>query len=155
MGRALSEGIVKGLFNDLGSDRRIQKGCIGIVQAEEADWDDLSGKELDPTLAKEARKEELEEYKKHGVYEKVDIEECWDATGKAPIGVRWVDVNKGDEIHPEVRSRLVAKEINKGKNVELFAATPPLEAKKVLFSAAVTEGVGYWKNGEKCKLDIL
>ena len=45
----------------------------------------------------------------------------WDETGKAPIGVRWVDINKGDKVHPEYRSRLVAKEINKGKRDALFA----------------------------------
>ena len=38
--------------------------------------------------------------------------------------------------------RLVAKEIKRDKRDDLFAATPPLEAKKMLFSMAVTEGVG-------------
>ncbi len=83
-------------------------------------------------------------HRKHGVYEHAPIEECWGQAGKKPIttGVRWVDVNKGDDIHPEVRSRLVAEEINRGKDMDLFAATPHIEANKVLISAAVTEGVG-------------
>ena len=51
-----------------------------------------------------------------------------------PIGCRWVDINKGDEDNPEYRSRLVAKEIKKDRNQDLFAATPPLEAKRLLFS---------------------
>ena len=34
-------------------------------------------------------------------------------TGKRPIGVKWVGINKGDEANPEYRSRLLAKEINK------------------------------------------
>ncbi len=88
----------------------------------------LRGKKLDRELVDMARKEELEEYVKRGVYEKVLIEECWQATGKRPIGVRWGDVNRGDEIHPEVRSRLVDKATRKGKNVDLFSATPPIEA---------------------------
>merc|ERR1711989_3021 len=50
------------------------------------------------------------------------------------VGVRWVDINKGDLERPEYRSRLVAKEIKRDKREDLFAATPPLEAKKVLFS---------------------
>ena len=54
--------------------------------------------------------------------------ECWEATGKGPIGVRWVDINKGDEDRPEYRSRLVAKELKTDKREDLFAATPPLEA---------------------------
>ena len=41
-----------------------------------------------------------------------------------PIGCRWVDINKGDEDNPEYRSRLVAKEIKKDRNQDLFAATP-------------------------------
>ncbi len=96
------------------------KGFIGIVEVEEKSegreyWDDLSGKKLDAALVEIARKDELDECRKHGVYEKVPIEECWELAGKNPIGVRWVDVNKGDGIHPEIRSRLVAKETKKGK----------------------------------------
>ena len=74
--------------------------------------------------------------------DKVPEEECWRNTGKKLIGTRWVDVNKGDDEHPEYRSRLVANEINTGKMEGLFAATPPLEAKKCLMSMAVTEGMG-------------
>ena len=51
-------------------------------------------------------------------------------------------MNKGDRVNPEVRARLVAKEIKTSKREDLFAATPPLEAKKMLFSMAVTEGIG-------------
>ncbi len=75
-------------------------------------WDDLSGEELDPSLVMAARSEELKEFVKHNVYNKVPLSKCWEVTGKAPIGVRWVDVHKGDKIHPEYRSRLVAKEMN-------------------------------------------
>ena len=83
------------------------------------------------------------EFAKHGVYEKVPTEECWRKTGAAPIGTRWVDVNKGDDGKPEYRSRLVAKEIKTNKREDLFAATPPLEAQKTLLSLAMTEGIGY------------
>jgi hypothetical protein len=44
------------------------------------------------------------------------------------IGVRWVDVNKGDSEKPDMRSRLVGQEFNTGKNGELYASTLPLEA---------------------------
>ena len=56
-----------------------------------------------------ARKEEIQYFKEMKVYEKVSIKECWAKTENAPIGVRWVDVNKGDKAHPNYRSRLVAK----------------------------------------------
>ena len=65
-----------------------------------------------------------------------------------PIGCRWVDINKGDEDNPEYRSRLVAKEIKKDRNQDLFAATPPLEAKKILLSMAMTEGIGFRRGQE-------
>ena len=71
--------------------------------------------------------------------------------------MRWVDINKGDDEKPEYRSRLVAKEINREKREDLFAATPPLEAKKALLSMATTEGIG-WKKGKKqkgMKLDFI
>ena len=57
--------------------------------------------------------------------------------------MKWVDINKGDEVNKEYRSRLVAKEIKRDRRDDLFAATPPLEAKKMLFSAAVTERIGH------------
>ena len=72
-------------------------------------WDDISCKPLKAELIQEARDEKLQEVRKHGVYEKVPIKECWDVTGKGPIAVRWVDVNKGDDEHEDYRSRLVAK----------------------------------------------
>ncbi len=99
----------------------------------------------------------MEEFRKHGVHVKVPLSQCRGRTGKEPIGVRWVDVNKGDKVHPEIRSRLVAKEIKVVKREDLFAATPPLEAKKMLFLWAVTEGVGFGKGQRKegIKLDFI
>ena len=35
------------------------------------------------------------------------------------VGVRWVDINKGDNQNPLYRSRLVAKEFNDGKDDSL------------------------------------
>ena len=63
------------------------------------------------------------------------------------IGTRWIDVNKGDNQSPVYRSRLVAKEFNTGQGGgleegELFAATPPLEAVRLLLSEAATYGSG-------------
>ena len=71
-----------------------------------------------------------------GVYYYDTIGNSIKLTGKKPIGVRWVDINKGDDQNPDYRSRLVAKEINTGHNDDLFAATPPIEALKILFKIA-------------------
>ena len=97
-------------------------------------WDDVSGQELDPKLMKAARREEIKYFKEMGVYDKVDIAEAWKATGKAPIAVRWVDINKGDSQSPLYRSRLVAKEFNTGVKPELYAATPPSECLRLMLS---------------------
>ena len=71
--------------------------------------------------------------------------------------VKWVDINNGDSVNHDYRSRQVAKELKMDKRLDLFAATPPLEAKKALFSAAVTEGIGFkrgdWQSG--MKLDFI
>ena len=69
-----------------------------------------------------------------------------------------MDIDKGDPVHPEHRSRIVAREI-KANDVfrdDLFAATPPLEAKKMLLSLAMTEGFGYHNNASKqMKLEFI
>ena len=70
---------------------------------------------------------------------KVSIKECYEETGKAPIGVRWVDINKGDSEHPLYRSRLVAKEFNTGACPELYAATPPGECLRLMLSRMASE----------------
>ena len=71
-------------------------------------FDDVSGQPLDPALTIKARKLEIEYFRDMGVYEKVDVEECWNVTGKVPIGVRWLDINKGDSANPNYRRRLVS-----------------------------------------------
>ncbi len=58
---------------------------------------DISGMAMIKELVDGARKGEMDTFKKHGVNEKVPIEECWESVGKAPVGVKWVDTNKGDE----------------------------------------------------------
>ena len=117
-------------------------------------WDDLSGKHLRKEGVIEARKLEIKCFHEHTVYIKTPLTECHEVTGKGPIGVKWIDINKGDEVNEEYRSRLVAQEINYGKTENLFAATPPLEAKKTLFSLAVTEGFGYGP-GWQYKLEFI
>ena len=56
--------------------------------------DDVSGMELDIEKLREARRAEIAYFKKMNVYEKVPISKCLQETGKAPISVRWIDVNK-------------------------------------------------------------
>ena len=62
--------------------------------------------------------------------------------GGRTIGTRWIDINKGDEESPDYRSRLVGKEFNVGSDPALYAATPPLEALRLIVSLAATTGMG-------------
>jgi hypothetical protein len=146
----LCKAIVKGLIRQMKRDGRLGNGgLVGAVEEGENEigkcaeyweyWDDISGKPLKSHLVKRARNEEMQQIWKHKLYDKKPISECIERTGKKPLGIRWVDVNKGDEDDEEYRSRLVAKEIKYNKREDLFAAMPPLEAKKMLFSFVVLD----------------
>ena len=100
-------------------------------------WDDNSGKQLDPKLVKRAREEEMQQFQNHVVYEKAPIAEATNS-GTKLITTRWVGTNKGGDESPKYRCRLVTRGLNAHDETGLFAATPPLEGKKVLFSMAMT-----------------
>ena len=64
----------------------------------------------------------------------VDVDEAKaDAEGKILSG-RWVLSNKGDNAAPDCRARYVACEVHTYDDTAFFAATPPLEAKRILLS---------------------
>ena len=60
-----------------------------------------------------------------GVWEVRPISEFIAVTGKKPVNVRWVNLNKGDDQSPNVRCRIVAKDFNVDKRPDLFAAATP------------------------------
>ena len=114
----------------------------GIVEEQDFAWDDVHGGELDATKVGEARREEVKYMHSRGLWTAVAEEDCWAATGRAPISGKWVDTNKGSPEDPMIRSRLVARDFReKDRDREdLFAATPPLELKRLLMSKAVEMG---------------
>ena len=132
-----------------GSLEDMELGELDVNQEDEFDieenWavDDLSGKELDPKLVHDARKEEVSFMEGLGVWVASSRNECIEMTGKEPVTTKWVDVNKGRDGEVLIRSRLVARDF-KGKHeahqFEVFAAMPPLEAKRLLFRMAMVEG---------------
>jgi hypothetical protein len=63
-------------------------------------------------------------------------------------------LTKGDTDNPEYRSKIVAQEINTHKQKDLFAATPPLEAKIMLISLAMTEGIGFRRGVERNRMKL-
>ena len=99
--------------------------------------DDVSGLHLNKDLAIQARRVEIEFFKTRGVYEKV-FQEPW----MGVITTKWLDVNKGDEVTPNYRARLVGREIAWEKRDDLYAATPPLESLKALVSVCSSSQQG-------------
>ena len=96
--------------------------------------DDLNGGEvLDWHKVVQARRLEIEYFKKMRVYEKCPRSEA-KKLGKKVITTRWIDTNKGDKAKPDYRSRLVGREIKTDARLDLFAATPPLETFKYLIA---------------------
>ena len=104
-------------------------------------WDDVSGETLDPTEVRQARQVEMDYVYSRKVWRRVPralaVRNGWKV-----IPTRWIDTNKGDSVNPNYRSRLVAKEFNTGTQEGLFAATPPLEALRLLISRAATRRAG-------------
>ena len=72
------------------------------------------------------------------MYEKVPCEHQWNTGGKI-IGVRWVDVNKGDALDVNYRSMLVGHGFNVGRDDAFYASTPPLEALRLIVSYAAIQ----------------
>ena len=118
-----------------GSDRESRDAGNDVIY-----YDDISGAPLKTELVEDAIQEEMDQYRSHEVCTKVPIAQRYERTGKKPVGVRWVIVNKGDDDNSNVRARLVAKEIKSDSRLDMFAATPPLEAKKFLLPRAATSG---------------
>ena len=61
--------------------------------------------------------------------------------GRNPVGLKWVDTNKGNAEAPQYHSRLVCTEV-RHKGVEpIFSATLPLETLRILLGVACQEDV--------------
>lgn len=117
-------------------------------EAYEMAWDDVHGGDISTVDLRRARREEIEFMTGRKIWTETSEKECWSVKCKAPVSVRWVDVNKGTPEEPEIRCRLVARDFKNKRDKDredLFAATPPLEAKRALFSRAVT------RRNQKCR----
>ena len=107
--------------------------------------DDLTGLPLPPDLCRAARKKEIDYFKSKQVWDIRSINEARRIMGRAPISVRWVETNKGDDENPNIRSRLVAREIRMAGQDSIFAPTPPLESLRMILTMATTDFGGGWK----------
>jgi hypothetical protein len=155
--RGLCRAILQGVTQQLRSDEVIKDGCYGIqAPDDEASIrrnvlgpsqgysgkyrDDLTGQPLKDIEVQRARAVELQYFHAKGVWTKVPRSRSQKDTGRNPITVRWVDVNKGDEQNPNYRSRLVARQLKATdrSGQTYFAPAPPLEALRTVISFAMT-----------------
>ena len=97
--------------------------------------DEYTGEVLPEALIRAAIVEELN-YFNERVWELTTKDEMHKYKDFIFVRSRWVNCNKGDSEDPDCRARLVACEVNKTgeKNDLFYASTPPLEAKKAMFS---------------------
>ena len=95
--------------------------------------DEYTGEVLPYHLVRAAMAEEMT-YFNRVVWQATDHSTAKHTADFKLVRTRWVITNKGDAEAPDVRARLVACEINDGKTDAYFASTPPLEAKRILFS---------------------
>ena len=114
-------------------EEEVRRWVCGICEDDDDDVElGESFQQLDPDKVAAARSEELAYMQKRGLWRVVPI-----PPGVSPVSVRWVDVLKADRT---TRSRLVARDFKGGDRGrdDLFAATPPLEAVRMLLSRAAT-----------------
>ena len=106
-------------------------------------YDDVTGANLDPKWVKKARQEEMVFFREMNAYTRCPRSKVEECIGKL-IDTRWIDINKGDSECPNYRSRLVGRMYNTYRDDSLYAATPPLEALRMISShAATVRGTGY------------
>ena len=98
-----------------------------------------TGLPLDEGLCRAARKKEIDYFKSRRVWEMRSVNEARAKMGRSPIIVRCVEVNKGDDQTPNIRSSLVAREFHTPGQDAIFAPTPPLESPRMILSMATTE----------------
>ena len=96
-----------------------------------AAWDDISCTPLDPAKVTAARRLEIQYAEKKPVWEKIQ-RSLAKGKGWKIVKSRWIDINKGNNVNPNYRSRMVGKEFNNGELEGPFAATPPLEALRLI-----------------------
>ena len=102
--------------------------------------DDVRGGILDKQMCIDARKLEMQFFRKMGVYRKIKRTDL--PPGAKVITTKWVDTNKGTEAEPNYRSRLVGREIKTDERPDLFAATPPLESLRYVLSLCASSQSG-------------
>ena len=95
-------------------------------------FDDVHGKWLDKDRAIDARRLQLEFFRKIGVYTKVPRSIAGESK---VITTRWVDADKGHAENPNYRARLVGREI---RRMSVLTCSLPLPRWKALDALSVS-----------------
>ena len=101
-------GIVENHCDDDDGSRKIKKRWADMEDTDTDDmppdvvYDDIGSHQLGGTLVREARMNEVEGLGSLGVWDIVDMGDCYQKTGKPPIRGRWIDINNGDVKKPSV-----------------------------------------------------
>ena len=97
--------------------------------------DDMTGLQLQATLARSARREEIASMVRLGIFEALGADELCNPTQRA-LPSRFVDVDKGEPGAHVIQSRLVVCEtrsLSRGlSSADPFSATPPHEAPRMV-----------------------
>ena len=99
--------------------------------------DTSTGLPLNPEMVKKARELEMQYMEELKVLEDSDRDVCMTETGRQLIPTDWVDINKGDSLRPNYRSRLVCQETRRRSTIDVedwaatFAATPSIRSVQI------------------------
>ena len=104
-----------------------------------AHYKDEYTQEFIPKEWVEAAIEDEIQYFNQKVWLGVPLDQALRDSGAKVIGTRWMLCNKGNANAPDVRARLVAQEIATHDDSSFYAATPPLESKRMLLSEWATQ----------------
>ena len=136
------------LVESEGDQFRVQDGQACLKQYSAECWDAITSEPLPADLSSAALQEEPSFMNSLKVWHVVPVAQCLIRTGRKPIEGTCVDVNRGDRVRPVIRCRWVAKGFATYKSAEFFAATPPLEALRMMISHAAS-GRTHGFNGRK------
>ena len=93
---------------------------------------------------------ELDYFESKNVWRRAPLSGAHRTSGRPPITVRRVDFYKNYDDCPDIRSRLVARQIRGSNEDPMFTPTPPLEAFRTVLINCLTDLEG---EAPKCRAD--
>lgn len=122
---------------DLAEAEEVEQQCHDVKGQQEETCGDANNCRLNPEMAREARRAELE-YSPKRVYAEAPKQRCKGLTWKSPIRFSWIDANKQGDINRTYRSISAATDFKRWAYPDLFTASPPMDALRIIASIAAT-----------------